>query len=359
MQSKLWQGGFLASVTSLLLHPTAIAQQTLVIADGPVCATCRVELLPVRRIGALDDPGSFDPLSSLAVSGGGEYFVASLYNRGKILVYNTNGQFERTLGRLGRGPGEFEGPILLAIDGADTLHAIAALQGQGARFTPGLELIGTTSLPPRVHDFALLHNGLLLVSAPLVDGSLVYTAHVIEISGRALSSFDPVALDGSSNRTDPHLFWRAVAASSSNRVWSARLDEYAVTLWDSDGNRIKQLRRRPDWFVVSDQQQEPIDPAYVRPPARILDVYEYSHTGLLWILVAVPDVNWKSGRSHKPEDIYDTVIEIIDPDRAEVVVMSRFNDLLQLTRDGNYIYATRQDSSGFSHLMIWKPTIKE
>ncbi len=61
--------------------------------------------------------------SGLAVAPDGSFFVSD-YQAKKLLIFGRDGRFVRTLGRPGRGPGEFEQPAALAVDADSLLYVV-------------------------------------------------------------------------------------------------------------------------------------------------------------------------------------------------------------------------------------------
>lgn len=77
-----------------------------------------VELTPIRTFGGLDVPEEavLSSPSDMVVSPGGEIIVSDS-RENKIVVFDANGNVINQFGRVGKGPGELQGPRYVEIEG--------------------------------------------------------------------------------------------------------------------------------------------------------------------------------------------------------------------------------------------------
>lgn len=82
----------------------------------------RSELEPLVRIGLVDGPDEylFDQVLDVSVTTAGEMVVTD--RSGRIRVFDAAGNFQRVLGRKGRGPGEYLEPFVVEILGESGLR---------------------------------------------------------------------------------------------------------------------------------------------------------------------------------------------------------------------------------------------
>ena len=158
-------------------HIVGAVQASAVPAE-PTCTQCSVALVPVVRLGHLEDPAGVGSTAQVARSGSGWYAVSSYTFPGEVLVYDSSGQMRRVVGRRGEGPGEFSGEVQLAFDSSDSLHVIALDGSRYSVFTPTFEHARSIALPATIRGFCMgSEETLFAVGVEVVD-SMLWRAHV-------------------------------------------------------------------------------------------------------------------------------------------------------------------------------------
>lgn len=106
----------------------------------------RLALEPELRIGSIDEPGTIlTRVRDLAVAPDGRIYT--LHRQEALLrVFDAEGEFVRTIGRRGEGPGEFDGLSSMGIIG-DTLWVLDTGTYRFSFFTLDGELIRTLPVP--------------------------------------------------------------------------------------------------------------------------------------------------------------------------------------------------------------------
>ena len=86
------------------------------------------------------------------VTAGSDHVYVADRKEQRVKVYDLNGRFERVIGSKGRGPGEFERILAMAIDRDGTLLVFDGNNGRVTRFSPEGELLAshTTTQMPRL-----------------------------------------------------------------------------------------------------------------------------------------------------------------------------------------------------------------
>jgi hypothetical protein len=105
---------------------------------GPAQATVTVagwSLQPSARVGGPDatEQEQLFTVTSVAEDPEGRFYVAN-YGDKRILVFDSTGAWQRTIGRGGKGPGEFTAPRAVAMAGTDGLYVLDPGNGRLSRF---------------------------------------------------------------------------------------------------------------------------------------------------------------------------------------------------------------------------------
>lgn len=267
------------------------------------------------------------------------------------------GEFIRSLGREGQGPGEFQFVRGLQVVG-DSVHVFDAGNLRHSVWGPGLELGRENRMEVRIapqgatliEGVGMLVNG--WVGTPTSAGEPL---HLYDREGRLVRSFgsDPFKT-GASSMESPQSF-RWIQPDAGPRAWVSRATEYVVEHWDvAAGKRLATISRRRSWF--------PEDAfvggrASTRDPPGMLAVWQ-SPDGLLWVLgrkaqgEARPIVREARIRQSL-DDRWDTVLDVIDPasdtDVATLELPYFYGGFLS---DGRlYTYAEGADLTG--RIVLW------
>ena len=124
---------------SLLLTATAATQ---------LCAGCSVDFVPTDTLGAREDPAGVGFFAEVLDMGDRGYLVSSDVLGGVVIVYDSEGRYQRELTREGDGPGELRGEpkfamgsggVLLYEPGTPRLH----LYSHDLGFTRTTQLAGS------------------------------------------------------------------------------------------------------------------------------------------------------------------------------------------------------------------------
>lgn len=336
-----------------LLSAPPLAAQTITRLSP--CITCELTVSHIVSLGSAAAPES--PADrfhrDMVHDARGRYFVRAGFPVNRILVYNADGDLESVWGRGGEGPGEYRsirrlmelrGDSLGVLDESALRLTVLNADGSVAR---------TQLLPinPYPHDMAQLDDGTLIVAGG--EHTAAATGHLMHVV-RPDGSASPLVPAGPILQFRPSAYQRRLVAAGTT-VWAARPDRYEVTQYAADGTPLRVLKREADWFP--DREFEgTMDPA--RPPSPYLSAVHIDEEGLIWTLVTLADAEW-APVDHVGlivnERRYDTIIEVIDPDRGLVLRSQRFPWVgTGFTNDG-LIVSERKDDSGVTVLDVWRP----
>lgn len=307
----------------ILLRP----QQQHVITGDALCAACRVIHTIVATLDSETSAISGEPVALAQVSD--RLFMIDRRDRASILMFAKDGRFLGTIGRRGHGPNEFANLSNFAASG-DTLYAfdngnarIVLLSSSGAFLSE--RPLQTTI----VHGGIATDKGMVLNSTILTFERIGLPLHLIDEQGvitRSFGSPRPVL------RPDkPGEQLRALARSADGGIWSAHRTSYVIDHVESAGEHTS-FRRDPPWFPPD--VPRPIGTGK-SPPPWIMGIAQEAR-GRLVVLVNVPDPNYTAilgprrqstfGLHYdvsRREELYDTVVEVLDTDRRRLIVTDR------------------------------------
>ncbi len=217
------------------------------IADGE--PPCRIEFRATGiRLEAVADGSRPDPGRTVLVDSDGRFISANAPGwAGVISVWDSRGEYLRSFGRVGEGPGEFSarGTMNLFIDGRDRLHVRDGAP-RWSVFTPEHEFI--RRVPANVMG-GLFGTTVILDDGSAVNGMTYYdVAHqfrLVDSTGVLQRGFGPVGDERVSTRryityAGGDTFWAAPPAGGS--------DAYVLEEWGIDGELRQTLRRDVTWW---------------------------------------------------------------------------------------------------------------
>lgn len=327
---------------------TLPAQETVRIGESPTCRSCQAELLPVVQLGSLDDPAGFAPVIQIARNSNDEYVVSSGTFDGELFVYGKNGEFLRTVGRRGEGPGEFRRLQLLDFDAQDSLHAIEASGPRHSVFGPDFSFVRTVPMQARTMAMRIEDSGAVFAAAPTMTEDGSYALQRISPDGTRLAAFDPMDPEA----RGPAAMGRNITIDPAGRRWSMGMADYDLKEWAEDGQLIRILEAHRDWISESIPMRLERD----QPPPGQISGLEADEAGLLWVFAAVPDADWAPPAPQTrpfPGTMYDTVVEVVDPTDGSLLARSSFDDLVIPFATGA-AYSMVEEASGDLRVQIWR-----
>ena len=235
------------------------------------------------------------------------------------------------------------------------------------RYTPDLVVSKTIRLPVSPRQLAHLGTGQMVISRPLSTP---------ERLGQPLQLVDSLGNHGISFGADPpiqevgnsDLMWRTLSTSRREEIWTARLTEYVLERWRTDGTRVAHLMREVPWFGPHDNYGFRTDGS--EPPGPGIIAIHMDSGGLLWVAMHIPDDNWEDayepwddpyGRPrhmvHDRNLVYDTVLEVINTDSGTVIASKRLDEsIIGFTQKGN-VFWTRFRDGIVPTMEVWEVQI--
>lgn len=318
----------------------AHGQPVIEIPAASACRACTIAVQRVAMLGREEGPGTIDGEDThAAVDSRGRYFLWQQYAP-TVKVFDARGRFMRTLGRAGRGPGEFRGVGAIRIGAGDSIHVFDANNLTRSIFSPSLAFVRSTRLeiPSEIVWLAMVDGGSFVIAAPIRTPARVgYPLHLVNGAGRIVRSFGSTS--GAFRPDIPYFDNRTIAHGAPGQVWAAHLNQYRIELWSTEGRKLRELRRTVPWFPAYLANRAPSRSV---PPPTLLGQVRQDRAGRLWVRIRVPDANWRRavrpggphGVTVSDHDRYvDTIIEVIDPRRGRLLASRRFDAAVDFVGD--------------------------
>ena len=191
------------------------------------------------------------------------------------------------------------------------------------------------SVHGRIHRALSLPGGGHVMNAVILARTLVgLPLHVYSAEGVRLKSFG--STNGGAYRSDlAVLQQRTFALAGHDSFWTAHKTRYVIEHWDIGGNLLTTFRRDAHWFPDHAHEGWYRYDTSMKPMIGALNIDE---VGRMWVLIQVPDPHWRrafvadptdpSGYRYSgdPTQYFDTIVEVLDLARNQVVVRERFDE---------------------------------
>jgi hypothetical protein len=345
---------------STLCAQDAAAARQIIIRSTEQCPECRITAELATSIGGVDGPGVVAGEQYVATrSANPERFYFAYYPANyEIQVYDERGRFVRSVGNRGRGPGEFASISRMAVAN-ERLYVADSRLGRLTVLTLDGDLLHTQMLEGQVQSLVVLHDAVIYNAVIRTPERIGHPIHVSRVPDGSTRSF---GYGGRPFRVDePFAGSQRLALTDGNTLLSASRNAYEFAQFTLDGDLIQRYVREASWFRPGAVFTMP-DPN--SPPGPVLIDVAVDEEGLLWTLVAVAGEEWRQGlRQHGlPEgtgyDIedfnmyFDTVVEVIDLERRQVVKRSRFDSYFPGFLGDGHVTSYSEDADGVPRINI-------
>ena len=171
-------------------HATAIclrAQEPEEVSGEVTCTECVITLDTIVTIGGLDGPGVelVSPFSDVAVDRRGRIL---LWNSGEaeIAVFDSTGDYQRTIGGRGFGPGEYQSISHIGV-GPHYIH-VFEYRGGRTMLDHDFQVVRTDRFPGRVYSAAVVRGDLVVFEAVVpTPESVGHKLHILTPTGQMTS----------------------------------------------------------------------------------------------------------------------------------------------------------------------------
>ena len=347
------------------VRPMGAVAQSRTVHD---CQDCDLRLERVAVLGGPDLPFEFGSGAILAITSDGRY-LATPFGATELALFGPDGGFERLVGGPGAGPGEFGDIASVAVGPGDTIY-VFEFPAQITRLTADLRYHDrfVPALPAAPQGWTVMPDGATaFVAVQIGTGLRGDRLWVFEPGGAVRASFSPAPRAyhlSDYNETVGFL-------SPSPRyggLWFAKLNEYSLHLF-VDRRETKTVVRETDWFAP---WQGPLGGEGLVEPKRpgVAGVAERPD-GRLTVVTLVADADWEQNRPRivrgrlehglnpdlLPRQLmFDSMVEILDPETDEVLATARSDDAVHLPvgGDGTVVYAARADDIGRYRIHVYR-----
>ncbi len=324
------------------------------------CTACRIE---VRHIASLGDEGAgqIGTAAAIARTATGGYLVATRVRAGELLEFDGAGAFVRVAGRPGSGPGEYSDIGGLLTDAHDTLTVVDIGARRVTVVSPALRFVRSYALPGTYAFSGLsLDSGRVVLNLSVRgEAGMQHPLHVMNSDGSIVRSLgaDSVIVN---SRNEPSVTFRKITLAQDGTLWSARINEFRLAEWTLSGTKVRELVREPAPFAAW-ASYPAVGPT--QPPLPEVRGVHRDSLGMLWIIYAVADGDWqtaieKAEGAHgalyraPADDLYDTIIEVIDPAERTVVASLRVDQRLAGFLSDGSVYSDSEMPGPRVH--IWR-----
>lgn len=330
----------------------------------PDCGDCRLERV---RVLVLDPEAAGHLLATLpwVVQDARGFITLAEPTGTTLLTFDATGRFRRAVGRRGRGPGELQAAHGLFVAPGDSLYVVADARRVNVYDPDGTPVRQTTlqlgSIPCLAATgglFVALDEGRLVIGQEArMDRLLGMPMRLVDREGGHLQAFG-VRNTASIGITCRSLAWDAATQS----LWAAEAHGYRLEQLgaSADGvfRTVRQIGVRAPWLrdgraplmtpealeaelatatvrrVDVDIRRRP--ERFVQPPQAVLRNMQADSAGRLWLAWRVPAPGWDTVtlRYPLPEEhtlsdelddlLWHTVVDVIDPRRARLLVRDTF-----------------------------------
>ena len=299
-----------------------------------LCAGCTVGFEPLDTLGATDDPAGPGIIAEVLRMADGGYLMSSDVLGGVVVVYDSEGRFQRELTREGDGPGELRrfpefamgpGGILIHEQFAPLLHL----------YSSDLEFIRTFRVPGAAGS---------VQPDPLTGGWLVSYMGAGDGSESGILLLDQGgevvrAMQVGEESSSLSLMAGDAIRGTDGRIWIASMLG-VVEVFDEDlellGSLELELPGLDEWNPAS-------GPA--APPAMVLGMRPAPHGSGVWVFAFAPVVDpTEIRRSQGPrppvEERFDTFIYSVrlGPSGLTLVGTDQLDTLVRPLGDGDLAY---------------------
>ncbi len=298
----------------------------------------------------------------------GKLFFADQNRSELVIVADSSGKFERTLGRKGKGPGEFARPTFVLPKGDSVI--VGDVDGRVSLFASNGQYV--RSLPiliPNAPIVLRLRGDTLLVAQPgRTPEDFGLPLHLVPPDGTPAHSFG--ADDRSVDPARQFAQWRWVANESDSTFWVARADRYTIERWNSRAQRETTFTLTRKWFPP--MQRSAGTEGVERPSTRLMGVHQDRHGHLVvllerarsdWAPNAAAEAASKSQKESSTQYLpthhmqyVEQVIEILDS-RTTALLGSVVNDskyLIMQFLDDDRLFGLREGKDGRQLPILWR-----
>jgi len=237
-------------------------------------------------VGESDDPDkSFAEVSSFVVDDNGTIYAVDFKDR-KIKVFDDAGQFVRTVGKQGQGPGELDMPAGIHLLPSNELIIEDAIARKLVYFTQEGTYIKDVSMAGRLALINLLlgPRGSFLGRELKLEGQkMFFEIKKLDPELKSLFSLDQIEfaipVPGSGNKINLMDMLSVYQFDSSGNIYYGRNIDYEIKVYTSDGKHMKSIQKE---YVAQKISEEDVEDILERIPnigtIDVREMFEFPET---------------------------------------------------------------------------------
>ncbi|WP_420127740.1 6-bladed beta-propeller [Longimicrobium sp.] len=205
-----------------------------------------LELTQVVRLGSMDgEHDAFGRVMDAALDRAGRILVADDQSH-HVRVFGRDGRYVGTIGRRGRGPGEFESPWRVATDASDSIFVWDVAQARISVFGGNLRFARSFGVPPHwvVSSIRFLPDGRLLLAA--YGRNERGTLHVLSRTGQVQRTFGPGFNAPALSGFESSLLGGSAEVTGGGIVYSVK-SPYELWFFGLDGTPHSRCQGQREW----------------------------------------------------------------------------------------------------------------
>ena len=330
------------------------AQEREVVSGEVTCESCRITLDTVATIGGLNGPGLHVVFrySRVAVDRRGRIIVSDI-RQPEFSVFEADGTFLRTVGRLGEAPGEYYHIDWVNV-GPRYIHVFDHRRGR-TMLDYDFNVVRTDRYRGQPITTFVMDSDDVVFSADVPTPTAVgYRFHVLTTSGEMRSFGGAGGVYSGPSSTSYKL-----TGDGGNTVWTIRADANTLNRWslESTPRLTKEFQRRVKAF--DDDAPDGNTFPSSRNRGLMLDAKG------LWLVWTTPDPNWTqrssagSPSAEAPLRLqHDGWVDLIDPETG-LTIARRRNDgyLLGFAQGSRYVVGYHETDEGVPYLYLLEPRL--
>jgi len=334
------------------------AQGGPLIPDALSCPQCTIIFRPVATIGDTIGPGLLLNRPAAVLRDRSQRFWV-VPASGPPLVYDQRGKFVATVGRPGRGPGEFDQPIGALLLPGDSILVIDGGLFRATVIDPKLKAGRSIRMREPLYPGVLLQwpTSVILRGTPALEPPSHRSLHDVSFQQNEAQTRRSFGRGGTMMRMGGSTArFQTLAAARDGGLWSANSYRYELHKWTDQGEHVESFHRQPGWFA----KDSPVwlgNPG--TPPPPVVAAIQEDQEGLLWVFLRIPAETWRIGWTRAPvgarevpaslidiEKLFDTMIEVIDPRVGAVLARERLKGYLIRVTDHHQVSIYAEDQDG-------------
>lgn len=288
--------------------------------------------------------------------------VVAVVDRETIALFDMRGRYLRSVGRKGRGPGEFDSiSDLLPLD----KNRFVVFESDPPRATV-LRLDGTVEktfpLPLYLRTSPITsHSGSFLLMGEMLDRDH-FSKPIVELSsnGGLLRYFGDFELE-QGGALAGRMMPRWLAIGPDGQVVSVKKFAYVIEQWDSTGRVHTDHAEAAEWLRWP-PPRPPGGPHKVGAPENLVLGAQIDGNANLWILAQVTPNDWmqgvENGRLIDQEKWTDTRLHVVDLETKNAICSIIFKPFVMGFAGPRIITAYKEDDVGEPTITLWRVLLR-